>query len=260
MKPIFRRRRERTGIYVLAIMLVLMGLLGFMVYQAFKPKESYSMSRSTAENKAAIIDGLSEDLPNPKLITEMKKYLESAGYEVVVFNGSSVNLELFKKLPKMSFSLIIMRLHGGRIRQPIGLYIGSGIFVEPFNEEKYTYEYYSGYLLKGVAYIGGKEYFVITPHYVLDKLEGRFPGTKIIVLSCYSMWDEIMAKAFVKRGASIFVGIDKKVDSSYLDKVGLELVKEISQGHDVKEAVSNIMERIGPDPISGARLLYYTKE
>mgnify|MGYP000353685314 FL=1 len=69
-----------------------------------------------------------------------------------------------------------------------------------------------------------------------------------------------MAKAFIKRGASIFVGIDKKVDASYLDKIGLELVKEISQGHDVKEAVSSIMERIGPDPISGARLLYYTKD
>jgi len=78
------------------------------------------------------------------------------------------------------------------------LFIGSGIFAEPFNEGKY--EYYSGYLLKGVAYISGKEYFVITPTYVSEKFRGRFPGSATTILSCYSMWDQMLASSFIKRG------------------------------------------------------------
>jgi len=58
--------------------------------------------------KAALIDDLSEDLPNPSLINGMSKILKSARYEVTVFNGSMANVELFKNLLKMSFKLIII--------------------------------------------------------------------------------------------------------------------------------------------------------
>ncbi|MEM3922025.1 MAG: hypothetical protein QXG25_03985 [Nitrososphaerota archaeon] len=207
--------------------------------------------------RAAIIDGLSEDFPNPRFIEEAKNLLESAGYDVTIFNGSEVNVELFRRLPTMNFTLIIMRLHGGRIQQPIGLFIGSGIFAEPFREDKYEYEFRSGYFLKGVAYAGGREYFVITPHYVLEKFEGRFPGSIVIVLSCYSMWDQVLASAFIERGASAFIGIDQKADISYLDRAGLELVRYISQGAGAEEAVLRVMEEVGPDPITGARILHY---
>lgn len=210
--------------------------------------------------KAAIIDGLSEDFPNPRFMREVTSLLESAGYNVTIFNGSEVNVELFRKLPTMDFSLIIMRLHGGRIQQPIGLFIGSGIFAEPFREDKYEYEYRSGYFLKGVAYVGGREYFVITPHYVLEKFEGRFPNSIVIVLSCYSMWDQVLASAFIGRGASAFIGIDQKADINYLDKVGLELVRYISRGASVEEAVSRVVEEVGPDPTTGARILHYAKK
>jgi len=37
----------------------------------------------------------------------------------------------------------------------MGLFIGSGIFAEPFDEKKYEREYLSGYLLKGITYVSG---------------------------------------------------------------------------------------------------------
>ena len=253
-KRVKEKRPKKMLLLFLTIIIVIMGLVSYFGLSSLS--QSTETEEETIIQKAAIIDGLSEDLPNPDLINAMSKILKSAGYEVTVFNGSRVNVELFKNLPEMGFKLIIMRLHGGRIRQPIGLFIGSGIFAEPFSEGKYEYEYYSGYFLKGVAYIGGKEYFVITPAYVSDKFEGRFPDSAIIILSCYSMWDQVLASSLIKRGASIVVGIDKKADISYLDRVGLELVKQISQGASIEEAVSKTMEKIGPDPVTGAKLLY----
>jgi hypothetical protein len=248
-----RKKRSKKKILLLLLFAVL--VVGVVSYLGL-----YNPSRSTETKtiirRAALIDGLSEDAPNPSLTAEVSSLLRSAGYEVTIFNGSKVNVELFKNLPNMGFTLIIMRLHGGRIQQPIGLFIGSGIFAEPFREGKYEYEYYSGYFLKGVAYIGGKEYFVITPAYVSEKFQGRFPDSVIIILSCYSMWDQVLASSFIERGASIFVGIDHKADVKYLDRVGLELIKNISQGVGIEEAVSKTMEKIGPDPSTGAKLLY----
>ncbi|MEM4000570.1 MAG: hypothetical protein QXW86_07310 [Saccharolobus sp.] len=257
-KKKMRKRYPKTLIIVLAVMFSII-ISGTVYYLSVVSSPQSSQNKPTVL-KAIIIDGLSEDAPNPKLISEMRRILESAGYTVTIFNGSNVNIELFKKLPTTSSSLIIMRLHGGRIQQPIGLFIGSGIFAEPFDENKYKYEYLSGYFLKGVAYIGGKEYFVITPHYVSEKFEGKFPNSIVVVLSCYSMWDQVLASAFIEKGASAFIGIDHKADINYLDKVGLELVKLLSQKIDVEEAVSRVLEDIGPDPTTGAKILSYTKK
>jgi hypothetical protein len=253
-KRVGKKRSRKMILLLLVIVIFIIGVTSYIGFYGLS--QSTKAEKETAIRKAAIIDGLSEDAPNPGLIDEMSNLLKSSGYEVTVFNGSRVNVELFKDLPEMGFTLIIMRLHGGRIQQPIGLFIGSGIFAEPFSEGKYEYEYYSGYFLKGVAYIGGKEYFVITPAYVSEKFQGRFPGSAIIILSCYSMWDQVLASSFIERGASIVVGIDHKTDIQYLDRVGLELAKQISQGASIEEAVSRTMEIVGPDPSTGAKLLY----
>jgi hypothetical protein len=252
-KKVKKRSKKKILLFLVIIIFTISVASYFGLYGL---SQNTKTEKGTIVRKAAIIDGLSEDIPNPSLINEMSNLLRSSGYEVTIFNGSQVNIELFRNLPEMGFTLIIMRLHGGRIQQPIGLFIGSGLFAEPFSEGKYEYEYYSGYFLKGVAYVGGKEYFVITPAYVSEKFQGRFPGSAIIILSCYSMWDQVLASSFIEKGASIVVGIDHKTDVQYLDRVGLELVKQISQGASVEEAVSKTMEIVGPDPLTGAKLLY----
>lgn len=247
------RRRLRPVIAVLGVFLT-----ASLVAALFMGRPSLELSQAGPPvSRAAIIDGLSEDLPNPGLISRMARLLESAGYTVTVFNGSSVNVELFRKLPTLNYSLIIMRLHGGRIMQPIGLHIGSGIFAEPFDESRYQIEYYSGYLLKGISLLDGREYFVIPPHYVSDRLEGRFPGSAIFVLSCYSMWDDVLASALAERGASIVVGVDGPVTDRYVDDVGLKLAENLSRGLSVSDAVYKTMEEVGRDPVTGAGLRFY---
>jgi len=137
-KKIKKKYSRKKLLLFLAIIIFIIGLVSCFGFHGLS--QNTETEKETIVRKAAIIDGLSEDLPNPSLINEVSKALKSAGYEVTVFNGSRVNVELFKNLPEMGFYLIIMRLHGGRILQPIGLFIGSGIFAEPFSEGKYEYE------------------------------------------------------------------------------------------------------------------------
>jgi len=247
--------RKRNLKIILLVTSFVITVLGAILYFSFLSP----LQVGSATHDAAIIDGLSEDFPNPKLINDMKHLLEKAGYRVTIFNSSDVSVEFFRELPTMGYSLIIMRVHGGRIQQPMGLFIGSGIFAEPFDEKKYEREYLSGYLLKGITYVGGKEYFVITPDYVREKFEGRFPNSIVVILSCYSAWDRVLASAFFDKGASAFVGIDKKADLSYLDRLGLEFVKHFTQGSDIEEAVEKVMETVGPDPDTGAKFVCYKK-
>jgi len=92
-------------------------ILGAILYFSFfSPPQVGS-----ATHDAAIIDGLSEDFPNPKLINDMKHLLEKAGYRVTIFNGSDVSVEFFRKLLTMGYSLIIMRVHGEKNTTADGL-------------------------------------------------------------------------------------------------------------------------------------------
>ena len=83
-----------------------------------------------APRKAAILDGLSIDYPNETFIGSAKKILENAGFAVDVYGPENITLNLLKELPSRDYGLIIFRVHGGRIRQPIGLFMGGGLFIE----------------------------------------------------------------------------------------------------------------------------------
>lgn len=254
-----KKKAKRTKKALLPRLVILSCLLGGMAFASFLWIEDQRKNSRVSSLKAAIVDGLSEDLPNPAVIEEMKTLLESAGYTVSVFNASTVKLEFIKKIPTMDFSLIVMRLHGGRIRQPVGLMMGSGLFIEPFDLNKYREEYLSGYLLKGVPFTTRKEYFVIPPHYVSEKFEGRFRNSVIIVLSCYSMVDDVLASSLVSRGASEVVGFSDAVTDLYMDRFGLELIRKISRGHGIREAVEKTFLELGPDPETGAVPRYHRR-
>ncbi|MCD6592804.1 hypothetical protein J7L00_01795 [Candidatus Bathyarchaeota archaeon] len=89
-----KRPRKKLLLFLAAIIFI----IGVVSYFGF---HGLSQNTETEIRKAAIIDGLSEDLPSLSLINEMSKILKSSGYEVTVFSGNRVNVELFKNLPKM---------------------------------------------------------------------------------------------------------------------------------------------------------------
>ncbi|RLG06749.1 MAG: hypothetical protein DRN59_02460, partial [Thaumarchaeota archaeon] len=154
------KRRRRRAIYAI-FFLVFVILVTAYFLQAFgenKPGEEEHVKR------AVILDGLSLDFPNSSFIDSAKRILEHAGFMVEVYSGDNVTLSLLQKLAAGDYRLIIFRVHGGRIRQPIGL------FIEGCSPDSQRKDIESGYILLGRPYFSNATYCVIPPHYILDKL------------------------------------------------------------------------------------------
>lgn len=199
-KGIYFSRRKRRWPWILLILVASVATVSAIVYfhESFK--------EINPPKKAAILDGLSIDYPNQTFIKSAEKILEQAGYVVDVYGPESVTLNLLRSLPSEGYGLVIFRVHGGRIRQPIGLFLGGGLFIERCSPESHEREVESGYLLLGRPFFSNETYCVAPPHYIIDKLRGRFQGTVIIAMSCFTGDDDIMAQAFFKRGAGAYIG------------------------------------------------------
>jgi hypothetical protein len=89
-------------------------------------------------------------------------------------------------------------------------------------------------------------------------MEGRFDDTVIIMMGCSGIAMEDMARAFIDKGASVYLAWDRSVELYYVDEAAPYLISQLcSEELTVREAVNNTMDVIGPDPNHGAELLFY---
>ena len=140
-KGIYFSRRRRRWPWILLILIIAITLISFTAYLSQRPGEE-------TPKKAAILDGLSIDYPNKTFIESTKKILEQAGFTVDIYGPENTTLKLLKELPSRDDGLIVFRVHGGRIRQPIGLFMGGGLFIERCGPESYKKEVEAGNLLQ----------------------------------------------------------------------------------------------------------------
>ena len=73
----------------------------------------HSEASPDSEAKAAIIDQLYCLEPNQVFIDETTEILEACGFEVDVWQGEEVTVNLYRELPKYGYELIIFRAHSG---------------------------------------------------------------------------------------------------------------------------------------------------
>ena len=247
----FSRRRRRWP-WILLILAAAVTFISIAAYLSQKPGETAPPKR------AVILDGLSAEYPNQTFIKSAEKILRQAGFTVDVYGLENVTLSLLRKLPSGDYGLVIFRVHGGRIRQPIGLFIGGGLFIERCGPESHREEVESGYLLLGRPFLSNETYCVAPPHYITDKLHGRFKGTIIIAMSCFTGDDEAMARAFFKRGARAYIGFRGEISPAYADAFTINLLQKLyAENIPLKEAFNQARSELGPDPhYEGAPILY----
>lgn len=210
------------------------------------------------QRRAVILDGLSTDHPNQTFIRSVMSVLMYAGYEVNIYNSENITLKLLKELPTKNYDLVIFRVHGGRIRQPIGLYIGSGLFIEKCNPDSHVEEIESGYLLIGRPFFSNDTYCVAPPHYITNKLQGRFKNTLIIAMSCFTGNDDAMAMAFFSRGAGAYIGFSGKISPDYADAFTITFLRKLYvEKFPLQEAFTQVREELGPDPYYGGMPTLY---
>ncbi len=158
--------------------------------------------------KALILDPLSTDYPNETLIHGLIDLLRRHGFLVDYYSGANVTVDLVRRLFSSGrYKLIIIRSHGGRLEGP-GLpgVAASGIFTgERFDEDRYPGFVSAGLLARGEPTLNPSlQYFVVTSLFI--DTYARLPGSLVVVAGCYSLSDEGLARAFLRRGAAAYVG------------------------------------------------------
>lgn len=215
----------------------------------------------TLPHKAAIIDHLSISQPNQTFVQTSTAILEEAGFSVDYYSGENVTVEFFKSLPSHGYGLIVLRVHSGL---NLSKYPPLGIFTsEPYSKTEYIHEQLTDQVV--YAYYNTEEgpyYFGIRPKFVKLSMNERFTNTIIIMMGCDGLRYSNMSKAFVERGAAVYVGWNGPVSADHTDQATIRLLQGLTNGkkQTVKEAVTATMKEVGPDPTYNSTLLFYPVE
>jgi len=119
----------------------------------------------------------------------------------------------------------------------------------------------SGYLLIGRPFLSNDTYCIVPPHYVTDKVEGRFEKTIVIIMACFTGNDRVMAAAFFSKGASAYLGFKGLVSSRYTDVFTTRFLEKIYlERLSLEEAFKEVKAELGSDPyFDGEPALYLPK-
>ncbi len=209
--------------------------------------------------KAAIVDQLYADYPNENFTTEVKGALEAYGFQVDVYQGDEVTVELYQNLPSYDYKLIILRSHSGTMQISQEDIPGAYLFTnEPYTPEKYLFDQFGDKLMLVQAAEDSPRFFGISPNFIIKSMKGDFRNTVVIVDGCSGLYDNILASAFTLKGASAFLAWDASVGLDYVDKATISLVKNLlSDKRTLKEAVDVTMAEDGRDPQFHSYLKYY---
>jgi hypothetical protein len=254
IKDRIREQRKRNRRITLAIILIaLVSVSGFITYLVL----NQSSSGQTVSIKAAIVDQLSGTFPNPSFKDNATTILVGAGYTVDYYLPDQVTVDFFRTLPLKGYGVVIIRAHstGWMTGNPITIFTS-----EFWRSDKYVYEQLIDRLGSANLYPTlprDQRYFVITSSFVRETMQGRFPNSVIVMMGCTGLKDSEMAKAFVSKGASIYVSWDNSVTADRTDNATIALLRSLAKGKTVKQALNTAMDEAGPDPVYHSQLGFY---
>lgn len=231
-------------------MSVLLAVL--MVYWWQRP------SGSQGERLAAIVDGLSEEFPNPRFISEASRILMEGGYRVDIFNTSSLTVAFYRSLPSKGYEIIILRVHSAPMDE--GRIPGAALFTGEKGEGMYMLEQLMGWVRIARTLTRGERFYAVTPSFLEEALDGSFKNTTILLMSCYGSIDDTLGRVLTERGAYAFVGWTDRVTPEHMDRAAVIILEKlIGKRLSLKEAVEQTAKTLGPDPVYGGELRAYLK-
>lgn len=234
----------------------LLFLAGLLIYTL--------VGREAGPPRAVIVDQLSLTAPNPAFAEEATAALERAGYEVDYVPGEQVSVDFYRNLPKRGYDLVLLRAHAGRHLRGDGEETENvALFTsEPYIPTRHVEEQRDGRLTIGAFEredLGGAEaYFAIPAEFVESSMKGGFGGAAVILMGCDVLRGELLAEAFVGKGAAAVVGWDGPVSASHTDAATLNLLQHyLLEDLPVQEAAAAAMAEVGPDPFYDSVFLSY---
>lgn len=212
--------------------------------------------------RAAIVDQLYASYPNEEFTTKVTEELEDYGFEVDVYQGDAVTVDLYQNLPTYGYSLVVFRVHSGLISpnsQALESGIGTCLFTnEPYSQIKHLKEQLNDEVSRAKVAEGYPYVFAVGPKFIINSMKGNFDDTVVIVGGCSALYNDDLAQAFIAKGASAYLAWDATVDLDYVDEAIISLIKNLcSEKFTVKKAVDLTMATRGPHPKYHAALEYY---
>jgi len=258
-----RMQRIATAITV-AILVAIIAISSFLIYSYLNPSQNQTTTSQPFQLRAAIVDqgSLSPAAgPNPVFIETATNILKQAGHTVNYYPSEEVTVEFYRNLPTHGYDLIILRVHSALESyekvSPVVLFTS-----EPYSITQYVLEQLQDRVV-AVAYSTeeverGIIYFGIKPSFIKHSMEGAFNNTTIIMMGCDGLKYQTMAEAFIQKGAKVYISWGGGVSASHTDLATTQLLKHlITEKQTIKQAVTETMKEVGPDPEYGSILLYY---
>ena len=219
-----------------------------------------AMPQNSGRPRAAIVDQLHNLQPNEAFIAEVTAELEGHGFTVDLYQGDDVTVDLFRRLPGYGYDLMIFRAHSGTMEADGQEIERTLLFTnEPYSGFRYDFEQLDERLVFATAGEGHPTVFGITAKFITSSqsMAGRFGDTAIIVMGCSGMHYGDLAKAFVAKGASVYLAWSGSVKLGHVDRATSYLVAQLCSGEStIQEAVAATMDVIGPDYYYEAVLRY----
>jgi hypothetical protein len=242
---------------VLSIAVVAAGI-AFMVVRAQGDGEP-------RQPRAAIIDQLSLSAPGPAFVEAATTRLKLAGYRVDYYPGDAVTVDFYRALPSYGYDLVILRVHSGRdaatdgegsiTRELDSVSLSTG---EAWSAAKYPEDQRDRLLGRFTyrdAVLSEEPLFGVPAWFFEHAAKGEFDDTLVIMMGCDGLATEGLARAFLDRGASAFVGWTDDVTVSHTDDATEWLLGELFVNrHDIDEAVRRTAAAVGPDATFGGEL------
>ncbi|MDY7019077.1 MAG: hypothetical protein SU899_03265 [Chloroflexota bacterium] len=254
-----RVRSPKKGLPWFLWLAIVLGIVAIVAIVRTFPTTEPAGSNSSERLKAAIVDQLYSLQPNETYIGRMTQQLRDYGFEVDIYQGDVVTVDLYRELPGHGYKLIIFRTHAGLLDSKGQTIKRTCLFTnELYNETKHVTEQLTDQLAKARIDENHSWVFGIGDKFIARSMEGEFDNTVIIMMGCSCLHLEDLAQAFIDKGASAYLGWNATVDLNYVDEATPYLVEQLcGEKAAIRNAVRSTMVEIGPDPKYGAVLKYY---
>jgi len=220
-------------------------------------------STRSGDFKAAIIDQLHVLDPNQDFIQQATQELEDYGFEVDVFHGEEVTVDLYRKLPTYGYKLIVFRAHSGMLGGegspdegvigPTFLFTG-----ETYKITGLVWEQVGDQILPAQMTEDYPMVFAVNSAFITKGMQGQFQDTVIIMMGCSSAYQGDMAEAFIQKGASVYTGWSASIGLNYVDQATLRFINNLcTEDMSIAEALTEMVDEVGLDPDYHAHPQYY---
>jgi len=263
-----KKREGRIGLAVtVAILIIIISVSGFLINSMLNQPSTNQTTSNASQPKAAIVDHLSLSMPNQTFTETATNTLKKAGYTVDYYPGEKVTVEFYRNLPTHGYSIIILRVHSTAALRSGTEYVETSVNLftsELVSSTKYVYDQLTDRLIRAfyLPYSeGDPSYFGITANFVGDGMKGKFKNAVIIMMGCEGLTNPLMAKAFLDKGAKVYIGWNGPVSASHTDATTISLLQHlIIKEQTVYTALEETFLEKGPDPAYKSLLIYYPFE